>query len=144
MTFLPDVNVWIGLAVIEHEQHGQAIRWFESTAGHNLAFCRVTQMGFLRLLTNAHVMKSDQLTPEAAWRRLDRVYREVHPIFAPEPELLEKTWRGITSEPKAGSNLWTDAYLAAFAQTTGYTLVTFDRGVSRHRKTSVRILDSGL
>jgi len=142
MTFLPDVNVWIGLAVIEHEQHRQAIQWFESTSGHSLAFCRVTQMGFLRPLTNRHVMQGDELSPAAAWRRLDGVYRAVGPLFAPEPELLEKTWRGITSRSNAGPNLWTDAYLAAFAEITGYTLVTFDRGVSRYKRTAVRILDS--
>jgi toxin-antitoxin system PIN domain toxin len=144
MTFLPDVNVWVALAVIEHEQHRQAAEWFESIAGHDLAFCRVTQMGFLRLLTNSHVMKGDQLTPEAAWQCLDRVYREVEPVFVAEPEHLEKAWRGITGAPKAGPNLWTDGYLAAFAQTTGYTFVTFDRGVSRYKKTPVRILDSRL
>ncbi len=142
MTFLPDVNVWIALAVIEHEQHEPAIRWFESTAGADLAFCRVTQMGFLRLLTNTHVMKGDQLTQKGAWSRLDAVYREVRPLFAAEPELLERTWRGLSSTPGSGVNLWTDAYLAAFAQVTGYVFVTFDRGVSRFRKTPVRILDA--
>jgi predicted nucleic acid-binding protein len=35
--FLPDVNVWIGLAVIEHAQHREAIRWFESASGEKLA-----------------------------------------------------------------------------------------------------------
>ena len=140
--FLPDVNVWIGLAVIEHAQHRQALRWFESTSGDTLAFCRVTQMGFLRLLTNPHVMKSDALTPQAAWRCLDRVYQETAPIFAPEPTLLETAWRGITSDPKPGPNPWTDAYLAAFAQLSGFTFVTFDRGVPRFKKTSLRILDT--
>jgi predicted nucleic acid-binding protein len=46
--FLPDVNVWIGLVVIEHIRHSQAVRWFDSTSTDTLAFCRVTQMGFLR------------------------------------------------------------------------------------------------
>ena len=142
MTFLPDVNVWIALAVIEHEQHLPAVSWFEATEGHDLAFCRVTQMGFLRLLTNPHVMNGDPLTPEAAWQRLDLVYRDVSPVFASEPQELEKIWRSVTAVPRGGRNLWTDAYLAAFAQTTGFTLVTFDQGVARFRKTAVRILAS--
>ncbi len=63
MTFLPDVNVWVAIAVAEHEHHDRAARWLESTHGHSLAFCRVTQMGFLRLLTNVHVMKGDRFSP---------------------------------------------------------------------------------
>ena len=100
--FLPDINVWIGLTVIEHEQHLEAIRWFESATGDTLAFCRVTQMGFLRLLTNTHVMKGDALTPQAAWRRLDHVWRAVNPVFAPEPALLETAWRGIHRVQRQG------------------------------------------
>jgi toxin-antitoxin system PIN domain toxin len=140
MTFLPDLNVWIALAVIEHQHHEKALRWFESVGGNDLAFCRITQMGFLRLLTNAHVMKGDQLTPSAAWQRLDRVYQEVEPLFEPEPEHLEEIWRSFTNAASPETNLWTDAYMAAFAQATGCTLVTFDRGISRYKKTAVRIL----
>jgi toxin-antitoxin system PIN domain toxin len=140
--FLPDINVWIALTVVEHDQHPEAIRWFDSTSSDSLAFCRVTQMGFLRLLTNTHVMKGDALTPQAAWRRLDHVGRAVHPVFAPEPALLETAWRGSTSGPKTGPNVWTRAYLAAFARLPGFTFVTFDRGVAQYRNTVVRILDT--
>jgi len=144
-TFLPDVNVWIALAVIEHAQHREAIRWFESAPGDTLAFCRVTQMGFLRLLTNRHVMKGDELTPRAAWQCLDRVCQAATPIFASEPALLETAWRSVTwdlrGDTKAGPNLWTDAYLAAFAQISGFTFVTFDRRVT-HKNTAIRILDA--
>ncbi len=140
MTFLADVNVWLALAIIEHKHHEQAIEWFESISGNTLAFCRVTQMAFLRLLTNVHVMNGDQLTPDAAWRILDRVYREIGPVFVDEPDQVDKTWRGFTLAIKVSSSSWTDAYLAAFAQASGYTLVSFDRGMSRFRKTSVQIL----
>lgn len=139
--FLLDVNVWIALSIIEHPHHKPALRWFETTAGDTLAFCRVTQMGYLRLLTNQHVMKQDALTPGDAWQCLDEVYRAIRPILAPEPELLDTIWRGMTSSPKAGPNLWTDAYLAAFAQVAGFTFVTFDRGAARHHKTAVKVLD---
>lgn len=145
-TFLPDVNVWIALAVIEHTQHREAIGWFESTPGDRLAFCRVTQMGFLRLLTNPHVMQGAELTLRAAWRCLDRVYKATSPIFAAEPALLETAWRGATrdlrGDAKAGPNLWTDAYLAAFAQISGFIFVTFDRRVPAYRNTAIRILEA--
>lgn len=140
MTFLPDVNVWIALSVIEHEHHERALKWFESVRPGDLAFCRITQMGLLRLLTNAHVMAGNQLTPSAAWHLLDHIYREVEPILAPEPDRLEEAWRESTRTSKPESNFWTDAYLAAFAQVKGFTLVTFDRGVSRYKKTRVKVL----
>jgi toxin-antitoxin system PIN domain toxin len=140
MTFLPDVNVWIALAVIEHQHHEQAANWFESIGDDDLAFCRVSQMGLLRLLTNSHVMKGDQFTPSGAWHLSDRLFEEAKAVFEPEPEQLEEVWRGVTGTSKPESNLWTDAYLAAFAQAMGFTLVTFDRGVSRYKKTRVKIL----
>ena len=140
MTFLPDINLWIALAVIEHDQHAAATQWFESTGDAGMAFCRVTQMGFLRLLTNRSVMKGDELTPDAAWRRLERIRADLKPLFAAEPAGLEKVWQDMSSKAGSGSNFWTDAYLAAFAKTAGYTFVTFDRGVSRYGRTGIHIL----
>ncbi len=147
MTFLPDINVWIALAVIEHPHHARALRWFDSTAGvqsagfhsgkDRLAFCRITQMGFLRLLTNQHVMQGDQLTPDAAWQRLDHIYREIDPLFATEPKQIEKPWRTATSISTGGPNMWTDAYLTAFARAAGFTFVTFDRGASSPGKGTI-------
>jgi predicted nucleic acid-binding protein len=49
MTCLPDVNVWLALTIAEHVHHAPAKRWFESQEHEQIAFCRVTQMGFLRL-----------------------------------------------------------------------------------------------
>jgi toxin-antitoxin system PIN domain toxin len=140
MTFLPDVNVWIALAVVEHKHYEPAAKWFDSVGDNDIAFCRVTQMGFLRLLTNTHVMKGDQFTPSGAWQLFDRLYDQAKAIFEPEPEQLEAEWRGFTRTSKPESNLWTDAYLAAFAEATGNTLVTFDRGVSRFKNVRVKIL----
>jgi hypothetical protein len=67
----------LDLPLSRHTRHSQAVRWFDSTSTDTLAFCRVTQTGFLRLLTNSHVMRGDALTSQAAWRRLDRVYRSI-------------------------------------------------------------------
>ena len=56
MIYLPDVNVWVALAVDGHPHHAIAKRWFERLGQESLLFCRVTEMGLLRLLTNEHVM----------------------------------------------------------------------------------------
>ncbi len=52
MTYLPDVNVWIALAAERHAHHMRAREWFATLADERLVFCRITQLGFLRLLTN--------------------------------------------------------------------------------------------
>jgi predicted nucleic acid-binding protein len=52
---LPDVNIWIALAAEGHVHHVPA-REFTSQPDGSVAFCRITQMGLLRLLTNSNVM----------------------------------------------------------------------------------------
>jgi predicted nucleic acid-binding protein len=68
-TCLPDVNVWIAIAADEH--HATAGQWFD-TVSVPVCFCRVTQMAFLRLLTNPKVMGEDLLRPVDANRGMDR------------------------------------------------------------------------
>jgi predicted nucleic acid-binding protein len=61
-------------------------------------------------------------------------------VFAREPDNIDVVWREETEYVPSGSNFWTDAYLAALARLTGYTLLTFDRGFSKYKKARVRIL----
>src|SRR5882724_7854189 len=133
MTYLPDVNVWIALTLSSHVQHSAATAWLEEASDDTLAFCRVTQMGFLRLLTNERVMTEDVFTAERAWRLLERIRRDDQVIFSPEPGGLDIAWQKLTASHKTGANFWTGTYLAAFAENAGSTLVTFDRGFSKHK-----------
>jgi hypothetical protein len=64
---LPDVNLWIGLTSNRHVHHAQAKAWLEGLGDERIAFCRITELGLLRLLTNQHVMGEDVLAPPAAW-----------------------------------------------------------------------------
>ncbi len=66
MICLPDVNVWIALTVDKHVLHLAARRWFMNATEEKLVFCRITQAGFLRLLTNRHVMQDEVMTPDRA------------------------------------------------------------------------------
>ena len=52
---LPDV-IWIALAAEGHVHHVPARDWFAAQPAASVAFCRITQMGLLRLLTNSQVM----------------------------------------------------------------------------------------
>ncbi len=66
--YLPDINVWLAIAADGHIQHRESMTWLETTAPAEDAFCRITQMGFLRLLTNAHAMHEDVRTEKQAGR----------------------------------------------------------------------------
>src|SRR5207245_9195644 len=47
---LPDVNVWIALTAEGHVHHVPARGWFAAQPDTSVAFCRITQMGLLRLI----------------------------------------------------------------------------------------------
>ena len=57
----PDINVWLAVAAPEHVHSGIAKSWWEQETGF-IAFCRLTQLGFLRLMTTAAVMDGKPLT----------------------------------------------------------------------------------
>jgi len=140
MTFLPDVNVWIALAVGGHVHHAAAKAWFEAFEDDAIAFCRITQMGFLRLLTNPHVMGDDALTADRSWEVFDALARDTRVRFAPEPPDLEARFRQLTRRRRLGANFWADAYLAAFVSAAGSTLVTFDSGFRQYAHLRLRLL----
>jgi hypothetical protein len=126
MTYLPDVNVWIALAAERHIHHRVARHWFGSLQDENLAFCRVTQLGFLRLLTNKHVMQEEVMSPDEAWQAYRALRSDRRIGYSPEPDGLLETWQAFTEGPRTSPNLWTDAYLCAFSSAARLTLVTFD------------------
>jgi toxin-antitoxin system PIN domain toxin len=139
MTYFPDVNVWIAMSSPGHIHYPSATQWFNRSREGRIAFCRVTQMGFLRLLTNRHVMGPNVLTPPRAWQAFYDLLRNTRIYFTEEPSDLSE-WYVIMHRPGAGAKTWTDAYLAAFAIGSGFTLVSFDSGFARHRRLSTHIL----
>jgi hypothetical protein len=128
MTYLPDVNVWIALTSNRHVHHVSAKRWLDSVANEEIAFCRISELGFLRLLTNRHVMQVDVLSPVEAWRAYDSFRADSRILFLPESSGFSERWRQAEAEVSNGPNAWTDAYLAVFAKHVNAAVVTFDRG----------------
>lgn len=123
---LLDVNVWLALAVEEHPRHKPALNsWGQLKRP---SFCRVTQLGFLRLLCNPHVMGGAVLEPEAAWEEYAGLLRDGGLEFVEEPSGLDARLKQLT---KGSRDFWTDAYLAAFARCANLRLVSFDSGFSR-------------
>ena len=128
-SFLPDVNVWLALASRRHVHAPTCGSWLNSISSGEVVFCRVTQMGLLRLLTNESVMGNDVLSSRDAWRIYRTILADERIQFAPEPFTLEQEWRRLTAQERPMPKIWTDAYLAAFARAGGMQLVTLDRAV---------------
>lgn len=128
-TFLPDVNVWLALASQRHVHAARCSQWLDSIGAAQIAFCRVTQMGLLRLLTHESVMGREVLSSREAWRVYGAMLGDERIHFAPEPFALDPEWRKLTNQDRPTPKIWTDAYLAAFARAAGMRLVTLDRAV---------------
>jgi len=122
------MNVWLALATPEHIHAAIAKRWWEQENG-TIAFCRLTQLGFLRLMTTAAAMDGKPLTIAEAWRVYDRFYDDDRVTLISEPPEVEERFRekavGRTVSPK----VWADSWLLAFAQAAEGLLVTFDKAL---------------
>ena len=132
-SFFPDINVWIAIAYRGHQHHPPAIAWFDGLGEETCCFCRQTQLGFLRLLTNPSVLREEVRNLAEAWETYDQFLSDEYVFFLPEPaqDELESALRKLTLSRTPNSQQWPDAYLAAFAQVADLTLVTLDRSLSR-------------
>ena len=128
---LLDANVWLALTAEAHTHHRRAKAYWETEAAPTVVLCRVTQMAFLRLLTNRSVMGAQVLSPAAAWAKCTEFLALPEVRLAAEPVAVEDTWKRYCASSRTSPNLWTDAYLAAFAMTAGMRMVTFDKGFSK-------------
>lgn len=126
----PDINVWLALAAPEHTHSLAARRWWKEVDGA-IAFCRFTQMGFLRLMTTAAAMDGKPLSIAEAWRVYDRFYDDDRVRLIAEPKDAEKRFREWAAAQTASPKVWADAWLLGFAQAASGVLVTFDKALGQ-------------
>ena len=139
--YLPDNNLWLALAFPSHAHHAPAKAWMQTVTDQNACcFCRVTQMGFLRLATNPKVLGNHTVSMVEAWRGFDLMLSDDRIVLVEEPAGIEAIWRSVTNRRSFSTNVWTDAYLAAFAITADLELVTFDKGFTQYKGLCVAIL----
>lgn len=144
MSALCDVNVLLALVTDRHAQHAVAARWLNALPRAAAVVCRVAQTGLLRLLNNPAVMQEEALDTSACWALWHRLLEDERIRFVPaEPSGLDAAFERFTTGHAFTPRLWTDAYLAAYAQAGGLTLVTFDRGLRTFPGLRCEILDSG-
>ncbi len=134
----PDVNVWTALTYRGHIHYPVAKLWLDSLPDDcELCFCRLTQLGFLRLLTTPAIMRDKVLSQAAAWEIYDDWLENGRAVYVEEPPSMESIFRSLSQSRQPAPKDWADSYIAAFAQVSGLQLVTFDQVLSRRTSGSV-------
>lgn len=140
---LCDVNVLLALVTDRHAAHAAAVHWLDNVPAGGATICRIAQMGLLRLLNNPAVMREDVLDTDACWALWHRLLEDERLRFAPtEPPGLDTAFERFTSGRAFTPKLWTDAYLAAYAQASGVVLVTFDQGFRQFVNLTCHVLET--
>jgi hypothetical protein len=125
------VNVWLALVHEIHPHHKAMKVWSDSLNSDSIVcFCRFTQLGLLRLLTNQSAMRADVLTQLQAWEAFDALLADPNNQMIDEPGGIDPLFRQETSSNEASTKQWADGYLAAFAIAGDLTLVTLDRALA--------------
>lgn len=82
---LLDANVWLALAVEDHFHHVAAVAWFDKQSDSSCAFCRITQMAFLRHLTNSRIIGETNVRSQAAaWVDYEAVANDPRVVYLEE------------------------------------------------------------
>jgi len=145
MKKLLDINMWIALTLETHPHHKFAREWYEKvilTRG-DLLFCRQTELGFLRLLTQEKVMNrcgAVPLTNAETVEFLTSVYHDPAVARWDEPAATRSLWLELARGNRASPLQWMDAYLAAFALSSNAEFVTFNRGFWLYEKSGLNLI----
>jgi toxin-antitoxin system PIN domain toxin len=126
-TALLDLNILTALLWPAQEHHEIAHRWFGSRAKARWATCSLTQLGFVRIVSNP-AFSRDALAPPSAVDLLAANLSHAAHEFWMETLELPAAIKGM--EPGVqGYRQVTDAYLLALASHRKGVLATFDRGL---------------
>jgi hypothetical protein len=124
-TALLDLNILTALLWPAHEHHEAAHRWFGARRGARWATCSLTQLGFVRIVSNP-AFSRDALSPVEAVALLAENLTHPGHEFWTERLQLPAAIKGM--EPGLqGYRQLTDAYLLALANRRKGILATFDR-----------------
>ena len=141
---LCDSNVWLALALSKHIHHSPVRKWLDKVdEPASILWCRATQQSFLRLLTNASVLRpygNPPLTNREAWSVYKALLADDRIIFREEPAGLDPLWKDLAVRGTASPKLWMDAYLAAFAMAGGFRMVTTDAAFAQFRGLDLLVL----
>ena len=126
MRFLLDVNVLVALGVVEHQFHTQVAAWlcaFRSDGNLELLTCSITELGFVRVLSNTKAYGFTVSTAGALLLRMKSEEEELFSFVADDRDASHLP--GWVHFPKQV----TDGHLVQLAKVNGAVLATLDRGI---------------
>jgi uncharacterized protein len=129
MTSLVDVNVVFALLVERHVHHGVAWKWWKKREEESVGLCLPVRLGVLRLLTNTRAMEGSPISPLEALEAWDRFEEDPRTFWVPDQgRAHELAFRRFVDGREFTPNLWTDAWLAALAESAEIGITSFDSG----------------
>ncbi len=120
MKYLLDVNALIALGLINHQFHEKMTAWVRAENFPRLATCSITELGFVRVLTQ---VSAYGFTVAQARSLLLQLKKAPSPPldFITDDQDISRLPRWAKSPAQT-----TDAHLAALAAANGAILATFD------------------
>ncbi len=141
MKCVVDANVLLPLLLEQHPHRPAAAAWWDQQADESVLFTLPVRMALLRLLTNRTLMGKGVLQPEEAWAAVAVLTGDARAEIRTEvPPGLDSFWHHFVRGRAPAPNLWTDAWLAAFAEAEGAEMVTFDREFGNFPLSHLRLL----
>lgn len=132
---IPDVNILVSAARLEHPHHKVALGWLQDSVdsartGERLGLLPAVIAGFLRITTNAKIFPSP--TPiEAAIKFIDGLL-QCPGVVVLSSGLEWPKLRALCLDSSLVANAIPDAWIAAQVLHHGDILVTFDRDFAAH------------
>jgi toxin-antitoxin system PIN domain toxin len=124
---LLDINILTALLWPAHEHHEVAHRWFADRAAAPWATCALTQLGFVRIVSNP-AFSRDALSPVEALAFLgENLAHSAHEFWSDSLQVPAAV-KDMEARLQGYKQL-TDAYLLAVANRRKGVLATFDRGL---------------
>ncbi len=144
-SILADVNVWLATLVEKHPHHEAATQWWREDvlpASDSVAFCRLTGLGLLRLLSSKRVIGRQRLDHAHAWAAFKKVAAQASVSVLDEPTGINEILVDLCTHERSSPGFWSDAYLAAFARAGRHRFATFDRGFRQFEGLELLLLTS--
>jgi uncharacterized protein len=90
-----------------HVDHAVTADWCRKEAD-DIAFCRITQMGMLRLLSSPAITGEDAIDRSQAWRTYDQLWADERVIRGRFAAELDAVWQAISARDDKSHKLWTN------------------------------------
>jgi len=131
---MPSAHTAAGRQRVPPESH-------EARPGEEMTADRVAKV---RLLTSQAVLApygNRALTNREAWAAYEALAADDRVVFrADEPPGIEARWKELAVRDTATPKRWMDAYLAAFAATGAYRMITTDSDFERFERLQLLVL----